>query len=685
MASSKNSYGWTTPDNTAQMASMQNMQADLSALKPSTSASGGGQDWGQSSQSSTPDFGQSGGQSWQDAAMSQYDQAAATGRPGMPTRDEWSRQIRDYGQMQQVGSAAVGAEDWSPTTQRPQEMNPGGPDYGSNLVNTNLYSGSPRMGGTSYTQQQQPNPQYSLSLNGINQNGSGGSTGGGGGSTSGGQDLRYGWSQFAQPTLGLDSGNVYDQLPDKYNAGTDKNYRGNINSWGENWFWPAVEFNRADRNDLLNYGISLGNLNEQSRANMAREAVESGQLSLAELQWLGEGGAIDQAYAGLDVQSQGQNQNYALGLAGLEESGRVANMSDKTTRDLGFGQLNLQQLESDRAYELNTMGMDQAERKLAGDLSAQLHQMGIDDRGMTLAEMQQAKDEAFRYAELGQQGGLAGRGLDIEQQLANQGDTQFYARLGEEGRQFNVGAGFEGRRVGMEENMNAAQIADMLHSQGIDTRGMDLAELTQAQDFALGNRGLDIQSTQVGNDFTLGMRGLDVESQLGNRGYDVQSQLGNRGMDIESQLGNRGLDITSQKNQWDYALGNRGMDIQQQLADITANKSQAEIRQIDAQIGDMLFQQGIDGRRMTMEEKLAASTMADRLAKQGIDVRGMDLAELQRQDSMQEQMFRQGFSLRELQQQAQLTRESLASQERQAAMAAFGRDQGPNAQFLRNW
>jgi hypothetical protein len=70
---------------------------------------------------------------------------------------------------------------------------------------------------------------------------------------------------------------------------------------------------------------------------------------------------------------------------------------------------------------------------------------------------------------------------------------------------------------------------------------------------------------------------------------------------------------------------------------------------------------------------------AQQMAHQfGIDTRGMNLQEIA-------QAANQAYQQQQLAQTATLSREQMASQERQAVMAATGRQAAPAAKYVRSW
>ena len=459
--------------------------------------------------------------------------------------------------------------------------------------------------------------------------------------------------------------------PNPYDAGTSGDFRGNRNSWGENWYWPGVAANQAAQDSETNAALGWAAQDEGVRASMEREKNEANQLAMAYEQWFGVSGAQAQAWASMDIESDRDKMGYDATMSGYQSAEEMAAARNALEQNM------FRASEARAGYEYGTS-------------------MGEGRRQFDATEAEKQRQFNSLYRQESEQFGAT---------LANQ-QNQFTRGLNQQGYEFDTTEmrmhqdmmqqyGLDTRGMDVTETESAAKIADMLHSQGIDTRGMTLAELQETnrqaesgRDFGEGQRQFNVQAGLSERD--LSRQESDTASIIEQRLH--QAGIDTRGMNLaelkqadamQEQEFRQGFDVTQADRA--YGIEQGRLDISQQLADLQGAKTGAEVDQIKAQIDDMLFQQGIDSRGMGVQETLAASTIADRLAKQGIDIRGMSLAELQREDAYQNQMFQQGFQVTELGQRADLAREGMRSAELQSRYGAFGRAQGPNTQFLRNW
>jgi hypothetical protein len=197
----------------------------------------------------------------------------------------------------------------------------------------------------------------------------------------------------------------------------------------------------------------------------------------------------------------------------------------------------------------------------------------------------------------------------------------------------------------------------------------------------------------AGQQFT--REGLQWDRQFGHQQLNDNRQFALQQTDMNNQYG---LDrdrfgLAQTQANWgqqnaQQSLYYQGQDQSLRELDSTRNYGLAQNAQA-MQAQDMGQTYGISLRNMSMLEENqrnqyglsqnAQAMQREQMAHQmGIDTAGMTLAQIT-------QATNAAFQQQQLGQQATLTREQLASQERQAVMAATGRQQAPNTKWVRSW
>lgn len=272
-----------------------------------------------------------------------------------------------------------------------------------------------------------------------------------------------------------------------------------------------------------------------------------------------------------------------------------------------------------------------------------------------------------------------------------------YAQLQQNTNQYNQDFTEAQRRYDQQFLQSQGQQA---YDQMMQTRQQHMAE----QQYQTGIDQWDRQFAQTqGNDrFNQDMASQDFTRQgiQWNQQFGQQTLNDNRnfalqqtGMNQQYGLDQDRLTLAQQQAGWGQQNAQQGLYLQGQAQSLSelANQQQYGLSQNSQamQAQQMNQQYGLDIRGMNLQEQnqsqqyglqqnSQAMQQQQMLHSMGIDTRGMTLQE-------QAQAATQAFQQQQLGQQATLTREQMASQERMATMAATGRQQAPTAKWVRSW
>jgi hypothetical protein len=493
------------------------------------------------------------------------------------------------------------------------------------------------------------------------------------------------------------------------------------------------EQNKEFRNNMEDY--------IERAAVPAQLGLNKYQLESQNSQWdrqFGWQGLMDQFNMGRANRQDDLSED-AFRQAG-DQFNRQFDLNDYATREQ-LNQSNNAYLEGQRQYNQNfNRGIIESDRTFNQNVFEGNRQFGLTDyatrEGLEQSKYKNQEDVRLRGLELGNQRygidqQLKGQQLNYASQERMNAADNLAQRYGIDRQEAMNILDNQTQRYGIDQGLKGQQLnyasQERMNSQDNQTQraGFTSQEKMNAADNLMQRYGIDAQTAmnlvnnqtqRAGQNIQreLGMGGLandqfrnqtdrtNMQNQyqlgLGNqavdrRGQDIQRDLGMGNIDLQRQLGlggqavdRRGQDIQRQLGLGGQAVDRRGQDIQRELGMANVGNDQfrntTDRMNVTGQLG--IQQQAQNLANMVQLGQLDINQAQQMLAElkqgqeYGLDTRRVGLEEQRYQTDTQ-------FQRKQLAQQAALERERMQNNLQLANVQAYGRNTGPNTQWMRSF